>query len=243
MENNKLRIVQKNQSFKQRTEPRVCYRLEADNKISSENRSISKIGGLPYWPVSEAWPLCSGCGDPLSFIAQLRSDDAFKISPTFPRFLCFFYCFRCAPWWDVANEGFLLRWMSIRTDVELLPAKATPLPAPNSPPPVALTTTQCSDYPDLHFLMSERNYEAASAQIALAHQPNLSTSKLGGYPTWIQKPDIPLCRSCSAPMRFLGQLNTGKGEFLPGWETGRFYFFGCSQSCTTDALSIVMQAD
>ena len=53
---------------------RDAYRISLC-EICDARPSASKIGGLPYIPVGEAWPVTDNKGRVLPFIAQIRTDD------------------------------------------------------------------------------------------------------------------------------------------------------------------------
>ena len=73
----------------------------------SEDRWSTRIGGLPAWPVSRAWPHCGHCEEPLAFVAQF--DFRKFVSVDFD-VLIFHYCFGCNPWnSDGASKVTLLR--------------------------------------------------------------------------------------------------------------------------------------
>jgi hypothetical protein len=53
------------------------------NLGDSDIRDTTKIGGVPYWPASEPWPMISP-GKPYTFVAQLCFADSRDILPDFP---------------------------------------------------------------------------------------------------------------------------------------------------------------
>ncbi|BFH17646.1 hypothetical protein WJ0W_001943 [Paenibacillus melissococcoides] len=54
----------------------------------------------------------------------------------------------------------------------------------------------------LHLSASKRSaFHAASWTLEAA------SSQLGGHPAWVQDADYPACPSCSATMKFLGQID------------------------------------
>ena len=132
----------------------VCFTFQADENHDPEQRRISKIGGLPYWPADNPWPCCSGCGKPLTFLFQVRTEDVLQVQFGSPRMLCFFYCYPCHPWWDIDGKGFLLTHIPYRPQDELLAAKYCPLDTGPAPQPCAIRFRRHTDYPSLSELSS-----------------------------------------------------------------------------------------
>lgn len=52
-----------------------------------------------------------------------------------------------------------------------------------------------------------------------------ATSKVGGYPGWLQGEAVPRCGTCRRPMRFLAQLGELDGQMNFGGGDG--YLFCC----------------
>jgi uncharacterized protein DUF1963 len=48
-----------------------------------ENRAVTKIGGLPYWPAGKPWPVAPS-GRPMAFVAQFCFADSRDIVPPLP---------------------------------------------------------------------------------------------------------------------------------------------------------------
>ena len=83
-----------------------CWLLLPNRDNPSEARAESKLAGLPYWPQSEAWPPCRGCGRPLDFILQIRSDAAHRLFPGPMGVLVLLYCLHCRPFYDAGQQRF-----------------------------------------------------------------------------------------------------------------------------------------
>ncbi|RPK93802.1 hypothetical protein EES46_04975 [Streptomyces sp. ADI98-10] len=70
----------------------------------------TRFGGLPTMEEGETWPLCDGCADDLTFVAQVdHARDG--LHDTLPiGFFTFFYCWNCHPWGrDRDRGGWLVR--------------------------------------------------------------------------------------------------------------------------------------
>ena len=59
-------------------------------------------------------------------------------------------------------------------------------------------------------------------------------SKIGGVPTWAQKPQVPEC-SCRKPMTFYGQLDS-VGDEINLADCGLIYVFVCFDCFETKSL-------
>ncbi len=57
----------------------------------------SKLGGVPYTEGKDKWPVCTGCEQNLTFVAQLHDPKTNELH-------VFYYCFDCFPWGIGPNE-------------------------------------------------------------------------------------------------------------------------------------------
>jgi len=239
----KLRIVKAGEDTGEPTvTSRDCYLLEADRLTKPTDRFISKFGGLPYLQ-DQSWPVCKACKKPLSFVMQLRTDDAKGFLKGFPKMFSLFYCFSCRPWWDVDGKGFLARISAIDGNAKMLPAKNVPLEIYNEVKPIAIKLTISEDYPTLQDVSYWDQYDLNVKEMLSQRYPNHGQSKLSGYASWVTKPDIPKCRHCGAKMNFLGQITSGEFHGVEWPDMGKMLIFSCEKSCREDAISIVIQGE
>ncbi len=239
----KLHLVKENESQDTyQPDASVCYLIEPDPESNSEQRLISKLGGLPYWPASHPWPCCTGCGEPLTFIFQVRTDDVMRVQFGPPRMICFFYCYNCHPWWDVEGKGFLLTYLPFNANEKLLAAKHSPLDTGAVPVQQALKFIEESDYPisqELESFPEDENQRELFRQSF----PNRTESKIGGFPSWLQKADIPRCPKSHQPMEFIGQLNSNRKWNVIFPDMGRVLFFRNPEADSSHSNSIVIQSE
>lgn len=220
-----------------------CFLMLPDREKSPRDRSISKIGGLPYLSKAMGWPNCLSCGDPLAFIGQFLHPRLHEALQGPMRILSFFYCFSCAPFWDVLGKGFFLGRIDMEEGAELLPIKKTPVLKHPDIRPVALRFSESTDYPDLQDRPGAKDVTAPVRELLLEQTPTVAGSKLGGFPAWLQRPDAPRCRFCGGTMHFLGQIDGGDFPGLVFADQGRVFMFECTKGCGGGSLSIVVQGE
>lgn len=240
----RLRVIRPGEETEHpQAEPRTCLLLKKASKGRPKDRMISKFGALPYLTGKDDWPACLGCGEALTFVFQLRSDDMKNQPKGFPRMLSFYYCFACKPWWDVDGKGFQIDWRMIDPQAELFRAKDTPVTTRALVTPTAISLTDADDYPGVFDDRSWGDLDAHSREMLARRLPNRETSKLEGYPAWMQKPDLPSCRFCGGEMDFMGQISSGEFHGIQWPDDGRLYLFGCRNNCSDKAFSIVVQGE
>ncbi|RJO65897.1 MAG: DUF1963 domain-containing protein [Myxococcales bacterium] len=220
-----------------------CFVARAATQSRAGDRRQSKIGGLPYFPDGEAWPACKGCGAPLTFLAQFKSADAPGMIAAPARMLVMFYCFACAPFWDVEGRGFWAMLTPFEPFAPLLPEKKMPID-PHTPPELALRFAKTKDHPAPTEWPASGGLSDWERNELAARRPNVAKTKLGGFPSWCQSPDAPRCRECGQAMRFIGQLVSDIGLGLHFPDGGRLYLFECLAPHDGEVpLSIVMQTE
>lgn len=217
---------------------RSCSVLLPDPSRSPNDRRVSKFGGLPFWVAQRPWPGCLGCGAPLSFLGQIRSDE-FDAGGGFARLFSCFYCFACAPWWDVGGKGFHAEWLPLGGDPPLLAAKHSPLRV-RAVEPLALRVAPREDRPSLWDHPDAATLSPGQRDL-LARQGPCAASKMGGWPAWLQSPQKPACRHCGGDMHFLGQFSSGNPIRAEFGGHGRLFWFACDAGCRPDAISLLVQ--
>jgi hypothetical protein len=112
-------------------------------------------------------------------------------------------CPRCLPWsapilTEVDTEGGSV-WSPV-----------------NQPP--AFVGEAAGPWPEERLVLGERHRTPLAARPFVGEGP---ASQVGGYPSWLQEPEYPLCPECGEPMTFIGQvqladLATGAEDLLEG---------------------------
>jgi len=236
----KLRVVHPNAHFATSSaSSRPCYRFVKNDNESAENRFAAKIGGLPFRPDNRPWPVCLSCGAPLSFIFQFPGHAIPELFGNTQRMLSLFYCFECSPWWNIENKGVHLEWLPYSPDTRQLPEKFAPLGIVEVPYPCAINIEAWEDFPSIFEEIDENDGPGPEADDAASL--TFPGSKLGGFPAWRARGEIPICPDCSRPMRFIGQLASGEFHGLRFGDNGRFFLFECWADC--GRLSFVMQPE
>jgi hypothetical protein len=163
--------------------------------------ACDKFGGFPQGLPAARWPACESCGEPMTFVAQIRHDEAYLDLGATGRTVMIFQCDKgtCESWLplsganhclviegddlgdeetmpppdasDPYHEVWVLGWMASQEDIS-----PEQLPAFFS----------YDDWLDLD--------EDVTANVA-------HLTKLGGAPSWIQKPETPGESWC-----FIGQI-------------------------------------
>ncbi len=182
------------------------------SRKSSSDRLATRVGGLPYWPKDDPWPVCGSCGEPLAFAAQIdfRHKSVRKSVPG--DVLTFHYCFDCSPWTSDETEQSLLTWHNFDSTVRLIREPVVPSSLEDDEPgPVFGEPHEAIDYPTPS--------EAFGGSIIKGErytfrQFSLEGTKIGGYPPPIQQVEIPLDRT-GRPMRFLGTIGSLQVSELP----------------------------
>ncbi|HOS43534.1 MAG TPA: DUF1963 domain-containing protein, partial [Armatimonadota bacterium] len=192
---------------------------------------ITKIGGVPWWPDGTPRPHCSQ-GHAMSFLWQMLLRDVPQLGPDDPGLLSFHYCADCA------GENYDL---TIFTDWHSMPADNAGLIAEEV---IASYTTQYSDraeapriwdlgrlgihLPDGWYEIEEFRCLGGDAYLfneqdypTFIHIP---TSKLGGWPSWVQYDEWPL-DAAGEPLVFAGQIDSVVGDNTIWASGGYAYLF------------------
>lgn len=140
-------------------------------------REITKVGGLPYWPVSEPWPATKK-GKPYNFIAQFNFQDSRDIHLELPADVLVLFA-KDGDNWKYEPNTIMPVWVHVR-DRELIQQ----LPQGVAPYEEFVgygVRFRTADYPDSWDACYER-VESAPYSI-----PELRGTKIGGVPGWIQR--------------------------------------------------------
>lgn len=72
------------------------------------NRALTKVGGLPYWPVNRDWPMDDS---PMRFVAQFNFSDSLDLLPELPGTILCVFC-RGAEFYG-ADSDLHCEWVSV----------------------------------------------------------------------------------------------------------------------------------
>jgi len=214
-----------------------CSRYERPDSSFS-----SKFGDLPHLPESAGWPICSGCGQPLTFIAQFNLPQLGLEAVDNCDLALFFYCFGCRPFWDRDGRGFFAGFYGADPLEKLLPEKKMFIDKSGQAPHVCrVSAVMRNDYPQASGARDLLVLDDAAAEEYLSRYQVIRSSKLGGWPAWKRLPDAPVCRHCGSEMLFFAQIASGEAHGLHFDGEGTLYLFRCAKTCRNDAFSLVIQ--
>jgi hypothetical protein len=236
---------------------RLCLRLEpGEHSLAAPG---SGFGGRPWWPAGEAWPLCENCGDPLTFVCQLRLDGGGHWRPGDYDLCLVFFCAACQ---EREQSSLIERPGKDSCRLRLFRLREQPL-APLEPPaslssraglPAFRTHgTPMLDVPSWQDVADEFTaiaphalddlhvgYHLAELEV-VRRQDQAAQSQLGGYPHWLGASYWPECRWCGGQMYLLAQFIAGEGPILPWGADRRAYLFCCAEPCDPEALTLILQ--
>jgi hypothetical protein len=205
--------------------------MELEKKTGMLSPTASKFGGIPYVEAGESWPQCPTCGKPLSFICQADLRQTAYRPACGACFFTFFYCWECFPWSsDVVGQSV------VRLYREPDERRAVLLPLPGEVPQTAQclisfvedvslpdwegTSLWCPEASDLACRLDEEwpweTYHDAATAIVGEQE---ITSRVGGYPRWIQNEDTP------PGMDFLAQIDSEDEAGIMWGDVGSVYLF------------------
>ncbi len=238
---------------------RTCLRLHLESGEHSVDEPESGFGGRPWWPIGEAWPLCDGCGTPLTFVCQMRLDGGGHWRPG-DYDLCVVFCCRRCSRRDAApvierpgRDGCRLRLLRLR-DQPLAPlALPAALEVQERPSSFRVRGTPALDVPAWQDVVEELaevaphaldelhvGYHLAELEV-LRHAERDAQSQLGGYPHWLGVGYWPECRWCGGQMYLLAQFMAEELLDFPWDNARRAYLFCCAEPCDPEALTLVLQ--
>lgn len=191
------------ESLSSRNLPAIPTDVFVFAKGEPSNRSVTKIGGLPFWPKRKNWPT-GNAGKPMSFVAQFCFTDSMDLFDSLPgEILLVFADGIYGKDWTEGDVGALrFEWVN-GSESSLVETKDIPL-ARWDLLPVYGEIHRTKDY------MTELSVQSALKEaykmwycIAIAEG-----TKIGGMPRWIQDAD-------EIPGRFLCAL----GSVHPVYQT------------------------
>lgn len=174
-----------------------------------------QFGGPPLGVTALQWPRCASCGVAMQHVLTLHADPA-RLPLKAHAALSVFVCNSkeaCATWSPRSGCNAVL----LRSAAHLAETSAAKPPSDGkiSPPPFVRGGK----------IAYEEQVELDPASDDGA--PLEAVSKVGGYPVWVQSPDVPACTKCKKPMRFVAQLLEESSDLNFGGGDG--YVFCCGK--------------
>jgi Domain of unknown function (DUF1963) len=216
------------------------------SRLAEEMGASERFGGAPYAEAGDEWPLCSGCGGPMTFVAQLvERDDG--------RLLVFFYCFRCNPW---GLEDEAPGMWAVRAYSEAAVARCVRVAPPAVPElelvPCVVAARDVSVLPDwdgvevfapdatelCQRIDANSPWEAYSAGVLQLGCLDDFATLVGGYPRWVQGESAQTCPECGAALDFVAQIDSEQNANLMWGDAGLVYLFRCPTHRSAFALRL-----
>lgn len=196
---------------------RVAGRTAWDVRLGA--RGEDEFGGTPPGVDAGAWPCCADCHHPMMFVALLRSHGE-RLPLAAGAAVALFACNgdfsggTCETWDADAgcNRALLLSEEQLAG-----PRLAAPPTGPAGEAPTSPMKARKIAY--------KARFEIDPVAEENAEGPE-DTSKVGGYPAWIQGDDTPACEACGGPMSFVAQLDQRLDKAL-NFGGGAGYLFTC----------------
>lgn len=201
----------------------------------------TRIGGQPWWPLSEDRPRCRACNRHLAFMAQIALRDVPKLAPS-PGLLSFHYCQHCTYNGNMSFGGENLSqhgsYGGLGYDVRVFPevgvaADDRGIIEPSPLPPLtvklarALEVPEGFDYPEevaalapFDFPHLQHDFDE-NIGYGLKH---FRRCKAGGWPTWLQSSDWPIGVNGERAV-FIGQIDWEVGDQASWCNGGYAYLF------------------
>ncbi len=219
----------------------------------SSTSSSNSYGGFPLLQPDERWPVCQNCTAPMAIKLQIdltTLPDEIRHLVIGEGLLQIFHCMEdeCLSLLGEEDEGFayLVRIIPVAVAKTLKQGLKTRRPVLRKQDIVSFK--RIDDHPSLESMYLEgRNMSATTSadsefEDAYSRSYPSGEDKLGGFPAWIQSPELPRCDLCrgSSHFKFILQFNSGKeDEDLAFGDAGCAYLFQCVQH--PEVLALVMQ--
>jgi hypothetical protein len=195
--------------------PVTAWRCKMAPTRAPTRDAVSKLGGTPWLPASQSWPCCGACGQHMLFAAQLARSEALPLRRH--HLVSFFFCDTCLP---AAPDG------TSKVSLWSTSTEATADPPPRSAMrEYRIEVKPFKDKPD------EEKASAASF-----------SSKLGGFPRWVQDDETPICPHCGARMVCVAQIEPSIDAMLIPGDCARWFVCVCPTECTSESATAVWQS-
>ncbi|MFC9863068.1 MULTISPECIES: DUF1963 domain-containing protein [unclassified Streptomyces] len=211
--------------------------------------ATTRFGGFPTVEEGETWPLCEGCADDLTFVAQVDHSRDGLHSRLPVTFFTFFYCWTCHPWGRRRKRGgWLVRSYTTLRRPEVLvhgiepgfeEHHAVPRLEKSLPDTVGMRL-HCpalwdlvpgdSGSPEAWANRRVIDHAALALTQERARTPHLRNAgvAIGGYPYWANGGDeTPVCTECTVPMELLLQIPPSELTDAMWGDVGTLYLFMC----------------
>ena len=199
----------------------------------------SKMGGMPNLNGFPEWPICNGCKEPLEFVLQIYKTDFPGFY--FPEDKNIFQLFKC-PDAECPGKTYWYELFHYYWNVTTAKNKEAVIPELDKVRDLGEEKTQeCffdpeisddyPDYQDYHGSLWDNLEDKYGGDMIVLFVENFSakrSTKIGGYPSWTQYPDYPVCE-CGSPKEFFFQLTGGEDHGLFLGDLGNMYYFVCKK--------------
>ncbi|MCH8923289.1 MAG: DUF1963 domain-containing protein [Planctomycetes bacterium] len=188
---------------------------------------VTKLSGAPWWPRGVPRPTCVD-GHLMAFIAQIRLDEVPGFDPR-PTLISFHYCDQCTydgkmPWgWE--EDGRQRRYnVAVFSAADIKSVDGLGMVTESSVRPQSATSEpgmEVAGLEDIWKMFPETAVPGGAPDPdSLMHE---ESSKLGGWPSWVQHPTIPE-DEVGNEMEFVGQLDMHSCPDS-AWACGYAYLF------------------
>ncbi|EKD81224.1 MAG: hypothetical protein ACD_39C01901G0003 [uncultured bacterium] len=218
-----------------------CLRVIPDKPgFAKLMASDTRFAGPAYAEEDEISPICSVCGEKLSFVFQFHPNPDRKALSAAP-LLVFYYCFKCTP---IGAEGEEPGQWLIKSYQTAAPEKFVDgIGVDKSFTAFSCRTEKVQVLPDYETIEEKypeiaelcegidaddplSAYEDAGLEIGCTMEPFTS---IGGYPIWIQGESQRTCPICKKTMEFIGQIDSQQEVQLMWGDAGCVYLFQCHE--------------
>ena len=217
---------------------RTATKFEPHADVTASAASIhSKFGGAPYAEAGHGWPVCTGCGDELTFIVQLEEASTCSLH-------VLFYCFECFPWgttrdergqWEIRsyNAPTLDRCIAIErgstSEMDVTPCVVSESEVHVLPSWDGIHTASAAASDQSSALNPEEPWEPYTSVVKRLGCLDDYATILGGYARFVQGEADPACLICGEAMMFFAQIDSEDQADLMWGDVGLIYLFRCAQ--------------
>ena len=229
-----------------RERPRETTILQLSKPLAPVLGSCSRLGGFPFLPEGEPWPVCEKCEVPLFFVGQFGRDLPQLPLPNGCDLLCIYKCtnYDCDDWMLFTGPPYFHLYNTAECFPIQQPDAAWDSSGVYIPPEldendvidfgeeagfpyeIALGETLI-EYPRIDEFDSYREIDGSIRDPYSKRYPRSGT-KLLGHPRWLQAPRYPNCR-CERVMVQLLQLDYPHVQL---GDAGRMHVMYCPVWCS-----------